>query len=274
MKEQAVHTLTQLPHNTDKRVKEVKVLMYHRLMDAAEARVNNHWTAVEQNSFREHLKVLEAFNYTAITFNDLKLHFQNEIELPKKPVIITFDDAYKDFYDIGYPLLKEFGMRAVIFALGDRSITENAWDDPSEIDRVPLMSDKELVQLHNEGFEIGAHSCTHPKLTEISLDEAEREIIESKESLERLLGSEINSFCYPFGLENKAIQQIVKDAGFSFGCTVYSGPTSFGESLFNIHRITIKNNMGALGFALRVLTPLDAVEVNGSKLKKRIFSVG
>ncbi|MDZ7808679.1 MAG: polysaccharide deacetylase family protein [Gracilimonas sp.] len=197
MKDQIMDNLTKLPQNFDARLREVKVLMYHRLMDASEARTNNHWTAVSQKTFREHLKVLEAFNYTAITFNDFRLHILNEIELPKKPVIITFDDAYRDFLELGFPLLKEFGMRAVIFALGDRSITENIWDDPNEISRVPLMNDEELKHLHNEGFEIGAHSCTHPKLTEIPMKEAEREVRESKENLEKLLGSEIHSFCYP-----------------------------------------------------------------------------
>lgn len=272
MEKQLTDSLTKLPNNTFKRLNGVKVLMYHRLTDAEEARANDHWTTVPQQSFREHLKILESFNFTAITFNDLRLHILEEIELPKKPVIITFDDAYKDFYELGYPLLKEFGMRAVIFALGDRSIKENSWDDPGKIPLAPLMNDEELQYLHNEGFEIGAHSCTHPKLTEIPIEEAEREIVESKVALEKLLNTRVHSFCYPYGLENEKIHEIVKDAGFDFGCTVYNGPTNFGQSLFNIHRITIKNNMGAFGFALRVLTPLDKVEVNGAKLKKRILS--
>ncbi|HET8864925.1 MAG TPA: polysaccharide deacetylase family protein [Gracilimonas sp.] len=268
---ETIKIMDNISGQADKRLQDIKVLMYHRLIDSVEAKSNFHWTTVTQKDFIDHLKVLESFNYTPITFNDLRLHLLQEIELPKKPVIITFDDGYKDFYELGYPVLKEFGMRAVIFALGDRSITENIWDDSKVIPRAPLMNDRELQELHSEGFEIGAHSCTHRKLTELDDEKLHEEIFKSKKNLESVLNSKVYSFCYPYGLENEKVQNAVREARFTFGCTVYNGPLRFGDSLYNIHRVTIKNGMGALSFGLRMLTPFEYVEVSGSKIKRRII---
>lgn len=261
------------PKNLDQRIQDIKVLMYHRLLSDREAQNHSHWTGVSISDFEEHLKMLESFNFTPITFNDLRLHLNEELQLPKKPVIITFDDGYKDFYELGYPLMQKYGFRAVVFALGDRSIRENIWDDPNEVERVPLMSDEELIKISENGFEIGAHSCTHPRLTTLKEKDLDREIKESKENLESLLGKEVYSFCYPYGLENMKVRQAVKNAGFDFGCTVYTGPLRFGESLHNIHRITIKNGMGALSFAMRMLTPFEYIEIGGSKIKKKLKSL-
>lgn len=256
----------------ERRIKDIKVLMYHRVLGEQEAD-NIHWTGVFDHHFEEHLKVLELFGYTPITFTDLRLFLSKELELPRKPVIITFDDAYKDFYDLAYPLLKEYGMRAVLFALGDRSIAENIWDDENEIERAPLMNDEELIEVFENGIEVGAHSCTHKPLTEIGPEELEREVFGCKESLEELLGSEVHTFCYPYGLDNEQVHSVVRKAGFTFGCSVYNGPLEFGESLYSIHRITIKNGMGALSFALRILTPYEYLELGGSKIKQMIRSL-
>lgn len=254
----------------DRRVQDIKVLMYHRLLRDDEVGTNTHWTGVHYRDFEEHLKILENFNYTPITFKDLKLHLNGDIELPRKPVIITFDDGYRDFYELGYPLLKEYGMRAVIFTLGDRSITENIWDDPAEVTPAPLMSDEEIKELHDFGFEIGAHTFTHPKLTELPKEELYKEIYQSKIVLEHLLGEEVITFCYPYGLQNTPVRNMVRNCGFDFACSVYTGPFKFGNSFLNIRRITIKNGMGSLNFAIRMLTPYEYIELGGSKLKRKL----
>ncbi|MFN1835770.1 polysaccharide deacetylase family protein [Balneola sp. MJW-20] len=253
----------------DKRLQDIKVLMYHRILSENEYD-NKHWTGVHVNHFEEHLKVLELFGFTPITFTDLRFFLTKDLELPRKPVIITFDDGYKDYYDLAHPLLMQYGMRAVVFAIGDRKIRENIWDDENIIERAPLMTDEELISIFDDGVEIGAHSYSHKPLTKITPAELEAEIFECKDSLEELLETDIHTFCYPYGLDNEEVQSVVKKSGFTFGCSVYNGPLQFGDSLFCIHRVTIKNGMGALGFALRILTPYEYLELGGSKVKKMI----
>jgi hypothetical protein len=70
---------------------------------------------------------------------------------------------------------------------------------------------RELAARH----EIGAHTLTHPVLTEVSLEQAEQEITGSKSWLEDVTGAPINAFCYPRGANNPALQQIVQQAGYT-----------------------------------------------------------
>jgi len=254
----------------DSRINDIKVLMYHRILTEKEAESDKHWTGVSIADFKDHLRMLEVFGYTPITFNDVRLHLNDDLDLPKRPVIITFDDGYEDFYKLAFPALQEYGMHAVVFALGDRTIKENIWEESEEISRAPLMCDDQILELYKNGIEIGAHSCTHPKLTELSKDRLRCEIFTSKKNLEALLGAEVHTFCYPYGLENNEVRSMVKQAGFMFGCSVYTGPLRFGESMFSIRRVAIKNGMGSLSFGLRILTPFEYLEVGGSKVKSTL----
>ena len=69
-------------------------------------------------------------------------------------------------------------------------------------------------------FDVGGHSYNHVALTRIPVDEAAREVVDGKSSLEEILGRQVKSFCYPKGLHNKRIKGIVRDAGFSGARTV------------------------------------------------------
>lgn len=250
--------------NLDKinsRVKDIKVLMYHRVIGEEQANSFDHWTGVEANDFEIQMMLLEHFGYTPISFNDFRLYLLDRLKLPKKPIILTFDDGYKDFYNYAYPILKKYGFKAVLFALGNRSIRENIWDDSESIQTAPLLNDKQLLELNDYGFEIGAHTMNHPSLTSVSIQKAEYEIRQSKASLERLLDNSVYTFCYPYGLQNKRLRQLVRRAGYCFACSVYTGPHQFGESFYNIRRITIKKETSLFGFALSVLTPNEYLKL-------------
>src|SRR3990172_10485191 len=94
--------------------RKIKILMYHRIVDDKEAN-SKHWTCIHVREFRRQLESLERWGFTAITFDDYRLYLQGELNLPRKPVVLTFDDAYLDTYENAFPLLQEYGMRAVIF---------------------------------------------------------------------------------------------------------------------------------------------------------------
>lgn len=82
-----------------------------------------------------------------------------------------------------------------------------------------LLTDKQVRHL-SKNFEIGAHTMTHPRLTKVGLPIATKEIVKSKDYLERLLGKKVLSFCYPGGMFNKKHQKIVEAAGFKYARTV------------------------------------------------------
>jgi peptidoglycan/xylan/chitin deacetylase (PgdA/CDA1 family) len=232
----------------------IKVLMYHRIVDT-EQLSRTHWTCVHTQEFRRHLQLLDHWGFTAITFDDYRLYLAGELNLPRKPVILTFDDGYLDVYKNAFPILKEFGMKAVVFVLGNREIKKNFWDEPLGLPTASLMGEQEILELHAAGFEIGSHTMNHAALTMLSEEEAWEEISRSRMVLEILVNSSVRTFCYPYGNVNGSIKKMVEDAGYTVACSVYTGPATFGIEPFETRRITIPGALGTIGFGIRLSAP-------------------
>jgi peptidoglycan/xylan/chitin deacetylase (PgdA/CDA1 family) len=123
--------------------------------------------------------------------------------LPSKPVVLTFDDAYYDFYTNVFPVLKEKNIKATLFVIsqftgGDRYVN---WGMIKE------MSDSGLVL-------IGDHTLNHPSLPKMTLEEERNQIISAKVIIEDHIGKMVNFFAYPYGGVNANAKQILKDSGF------------------------------------------------------------
>lgn len=135
-----------------------------------------------------------------------------------KRVIVTtsWDDGHKIDFRLA-DLMKKYNLTGTFYISPlDREIPE--------ADR---LTDDEIKKL-SDGFEIGAHTMTHPRLSTISLEEAEKEISGSKKYLENILGKKVTSFCYPGGDHNSKHQKIVENAGFDFARNV--NKFSFGQN--------------------------------------------
>lgn len=237
-------------------VRGLKVLVYHRIVDD-EAVSRKFWHCLHVERFRRQLELLDRWGFTPITFADYRLFREGELNLPSKPVIITFDDGYMDTFTYAFPLLQEFGMRAVVFVLGDRRIKTNYWDRTVGFPEAPLMDGRHILELHEAGFEIGAHSMSHVKLTAIREDLAWDEISRSRMLLEILLNDNVHTFSYPYGLNSAGTRRMTQNAGYLSACSVGSGPAVFGQDPFEIRRLTVFNNAGAGAFALRLLAPYE-----------------
>jgi len=247
----------------------IKVLMYHKIA-ADEKLCRSHWTYVSEEQFRKHLTLLDHWGFTPITFEDYLLYRKGEINLPKKSVILTFDDGYEGIYKIAFPMLKEFGWNAVLFVLGDRIVKSDFWDKHSGLPEANLLSGEQIIEMHEAGFEVGSHSMQHANLINIPQKIARYEILQSKEMLQALLKSQVKSFCYPYGLTNNTIKNIVHESGYELACGVYTGPPKFWEDKYDIRRITIKNSTNSFSFGLKMLAPFEYYEWLGSKIKGSI----
>ena len=234
----------------------IKVLMYHRIVENKDL-CRTQWTCVHRNDFRTHLLLLERLGFTTITFNDYNLFLRGELDLPRKPVILTFDDGYLDTFRNGFPLLLEFGMKGVVFVLADRKIMRNYWDNDSGFPTTMLMGPEHIQEVHANGFEIGSHTMTHPDLTTTPEDSAWKEISHSKMSLEALLETSVRSFAYPYGSLTPSLKNMVADAGYSLACGVYTGPASLCEDPYDIRRIMVPGGISPFGFVTRLITPFE-----------------
>lgn len=248
--------------------RQIKVLMYHRIVKKKRKGRNKYSVTIDD--FRNQLKILEILNFTPITFLDYKLYMEEKLTLPKKPIILTFDDGYLDTFELAIPALLEFDMRAVIFVMGDRILKRANWDKDEEMTGSKLMTNDQILTASSLGFEIGAHSMNHQNLTKLSEIELREEIMDSMKSIESILGKRIQSFAYPYGSTDERIIRITEECGFTFGCGVYSGPPGFGEDFYDFRRLTINSRTGILRFLLYMLTPYQYLEWGYARMKNQL----
>jgi len=195
------------------------ILCYHRVVPEPPAEPGPN-IYVTTDTLTRHLRQLQRRGMQTITFADLL----DGHPLPRRPIILTFDDGYRDNHEHLLPLLEQFDARAVIFALGDRGLATNAWDTAHGSPVQPLMNDTELRACHDSGrVEIGSHGLTHAHLTQIDPQELEREIRASKTRLEDLLGAPVRSFAYPYGEWEPRERAAVESAGYAFGIATDKG---------------------------------------------------
>ena len=221
-----------------KKIAEIPVLMYHRVTDGKPVGTK-HGIYVTKKEFESQLAYLKRTGCTTLTFADAKAVEEGKRIIPKRPVILTFDDGYEDNYIYAFPLLKKYSFAAVIFLIGNASIKTNAWDAAEGEPEARLMNDMQIKEMAAYGIEFGAHSLNHKKLTEIPLKEARREIEQSKQKIEKRLGKPIISFAYPYGKVNEELKRVVKEAGFHFGIASDSGSRRFWKDLLEVRRIQI-----------------------------------
>ena len=223
----------------------IPVLMYHRVV-AKEPTLSRHGIWVTVQSFEQNLISLKQRGFSPMTLKQVQLFHTREFTMPKKPVILTFDDGYEDNYTHAFPLLKKFGFPAVIFLVTETTRRTNFWDvdEPP----VPLMSHEQIREMSAAGIEFGSHTVTHPALPLCSPEQSRVELTESKQMLERLTGKEIISLAYPYGAVDEIIKSIAVETGYKFGIATNSGPVKFYEDLFEIRRIQIFPWTNRFGF--------------------------
>jgi peptidoglycan/xylan/chitin deacetylase (PgdA/CDA1 family)/glycosyltransferase involved in cell wall biosynthesis len=223
------------------RQREVPVIMYHRFIQQdSEKGVHGTWLPVSM--LEKHFKLLKWLGYETLTFQDLAEHgFIHRLQPGKKFVIITVDDGYRDNLTLLLPLLQQYNFKAVVFAVTGED--HNRWDvDVIENpDRpISLMTRDELKTLAASGHvEIGGHTLTHPRLSQLNATEQRKQIIENKQQLEQALGQPLTTFAYPYGDYNKTSKQIVTDSGYQFAVATNSGPLAIHKDKWAIRRIAI-----------------------------------
>jgi peptidoglycan/xylan/chitin deacetylase (PgdA/CDA1 family)/glycosyltransferase involved in cell wall biosynthesis len=220
----------------------IPVLMYHKIPDQPPA--TKHQIFVTKENFAKHLAYFKSRSLTPITFQDYQDFASGRRRLadfPRRPLILTFDDGYTDNYTNLLPLMQQYGYRGVLYLLGDFEVRYNQWDlatDPTE-PRADIMSEAQKQAFVAAGWEIGAHTLTHPHLAGLPAAEAAHEIAHSKVELERRLGISVLSFAYPYGNLSPETKALVQQAGFRYAVATDSGGMHLEDDRMQIFRINM-----------------------------------
>jgi len=218
----------------------IPILMYHKIPETDLQ--SQHRIFVVREKFRKHLEFFKSRGFQTITFQDLKKFWLGEKsfqEFPKKPLILTFDDGYKDNLKNAEPLLKEFGFQASIFLLGNHQILENTWDASTGEKPYELMTFEEKKKLDPTVWEIGSHGFDHLHLTQVPEEAAYQEMHKSKKELESDFSREIDCFAYPFGSANPKVADLAKKAGYRFAVNTDQGGLHLADQPYSLFRVNI-----------------------------------
>ena len=183
----------------------VPVLLYHHICGIKDP-VN-----VTIEDFEWQMKFLMDNNYIPVSVDQIALAMQGDFKLPEKPVAITFDDGWQCAYKNAVPILDRYSMKATFFLVSKQAggHTFMTWDE-----------DRLLIK---NGHWIGSHTVDHAWLTKLNDADLEKEMVNSKKTLEAKLGIKINGIAYPYGSYNEKSIKAAKKAGYLNAAVVGDG---------------------------------------------------
>lgn len=215
------------------------------------------------DDFRRHLDVLAEWGATVLPLEQAVAALAAGT-LPDRAVALTFDDGYASVVERAWPVLRERGLPATLFAVTDYLSGDQrfAWDrHEPEHDRHRLSRADELVAAADEGLHIGSHTVTHPWLPGLDPDRLERELVDSRATLEDLLGRPVTSLAYPTGGWSPAVRAAAAAAGYEVAITVDRGLNTRRTPRLSLRRAFVPDDPRDLRLLLdgayTVLRPLD-----------------
>lgn len=212
-------------------MQKIPVLTYHSIDESGSV------ISTDAATFRGQMKILKESDFNVVSLGNLIKNFGENKSLPDKTIVLTFDDGFQNFYADAFPILAEYGFIATVFLVTNYCEKYNDWEgNLPTLERSKLMSWSEIKELHNHGIEFGAHSLSHPDFTKISLEEVERELVESKSVIEDKLGSSVETFAYPYGKFNNDVKRLTAQ-NYAVACSTNLGKVKENSDFYSLERV-------------------------------------
>lgn len=221
----------------------IPVLMYHKIPQTEIK--SQHKIFVTAENFEKHLQFFKKKGFTTLTFSELSLFRKGELNFkhfPKKPLVLTFDDGYRDNLETASPLLKKYGFKAQLFLLADNKINSNVWDTNGDEPAHEIMSSEERQAWKNSAYEIGSHGFRHQKITEFILADAQNELSASKLALQDEFKLTIQSFAFTYGVTRPEGAELAQRAGYEYALNTDTGGMLMEEEPYSVFRVNIFPN--------------------------------
>ncbi|WP_019553405.1 polysaccharide deacetylase family protein [Propionispira raffinosivorans] len=201
----------------------IPVLNYHQINNQ-----DHNALTLSTTEFAAQMKDLAEEGYTTITPDQLLDYLQQGMTLPEKPVLITFDDGYKDNYFNAYPILKQYKFNATIFLIS------------SLVNKDHYLSWQEIQEMKNNNILFEGHTFSHPHLNQVKDEKIlQQELLDSKEDLEKNLGYKIDCLAYPYGDYDQHVISMVQKYGYRAAFTVHLGSDMDKDNPYTLNRVPI-----------------------------------
>jgi peptidoglycan/xylan/chitin deacetylase (PgdA/CDA1 family) len=193
---------------------------------------------VSPDNFRAQLQYLADAGYTPITLTDLYLHLTEGYPLPELPVALTFDDGYRDAYEVVFPILLDYGFTATFFVLATAAHYE--WPD--------YLTWSQMKEMSDAGMDIQGHGRDHVDLRGQPYDYLVYQILGTQEAISYHIGRPARFFCYPSGAYDNDVIEVVKAAGFWGAVTTEWGRVQTREGLYEVPRVRMRGSTSLASF--------------------------
>ena len=215
----------------------IPILLYHGVTSATSTTLAPY--SVSPEVFAKQMAYLAAKRYTTMPLSQVVSHIIAGAPLPQKPIAITFDDGFLDTYLNAFPILLRYGFTATVFIVAERVGRNAEWDSSCDEPSPLLMSWEQIREMVGEGISVGAHSCTHPYLAQLNVDEARGEIERSRKIIEDNVGVAAMFFAYPHSSFNDTIREIVRESGYSAAFSTRWGLADSTNDVFSLNRMMV-----------------------------------
>jgi peptidoglycan/xylan/chitin deacetylase (PgdA/CDA1 family) len=249
----------------------LRVLTYHKVND-----LQPNTITVPTRTFARQMSLLSELGYQPVSLDAVVAHYVAGAALPRKAVLITFDDGYRDNLENAAPILLRHGYPAVIF------IPTGFVDDDTPLPhetallelgvRNPTVRWSDFAALEASGLRIESHGVSHTRLSELEPEEVTRELETSKQRLEERLGREVEAFAYikgtslDFGPEHP---DLVQQAGYKLAFSAIFGANSPQSDRFQLRRYSVEP-FSARSFELVLAGACDVLAVKDGKTGTRV----
>jgi peptidoglycan/xylan/chitin deacetylase (PgdA/CDA1 family) len=208
----------------------VPVLMYHVIgTPPPGSPYPELWVSVAR--FRAQMARLAQAGYHGVTLGQVWAAWHGGAGLPRKPVVVSFDDGYYSQYRVAAPALRKLGWRGVLNL------------EVHNLHVAGGLSARQVRSMIARGWEVDAHTLTHPDLTQVDAARLKREVAGSRTVLHRQFGVPVAFFCYPSGRYDATVEQAVRAAGYRAATTTQPGLARPGGDRFALPRIRVLPSM-------------------------------
>ena len=215
---------------------KIPILMYHSI-----SYEKGNILRISKDNFREQMKYLKDNNYTTLTLDELYSYMKTDKYLPKKPIVITFDDGYKDNYTNAYPILKELQLKATVFVITNTIDHEKNYLTSSEI---------KTMDLNN--IRIESHTASHEHLDKISYIDNVKTMKTSKSKLEKILNRKIDYIAYPYRRYTYNTIKAAKQSGYKLAFSTQLGWIDKSDNIYSLGRIFVNSNLTLQQFKIKL----------------------
>ena len=225
----------------------ISILMYHQVGEFVSMPTHRS-TYCHVRRFRAQMAWLHRLRFHVLRMDEVLAALRGERPIPARAVALTFDDGYQNFYEYAYPVLQRYGFPAMVYLVSEHIGQPARWFAAEGRETPPLMSGEHIRQLRAAGVDFGAHGARHIRLADVDLDTARKDIVDSRQRLQSLLGEEIRHFCYPYGSHNAAVVELVRRAGFATGVSCQRGAATADFDALALPRKAISYGDNLIGF--------------------------